>query len=227
MLNITENIAAVKTRINDYAKKYGRDPSSITLLAASKTQSIDKILSAYHAGQRIFGENYVQEALEKCHLLPTDIEWHFIGHIQRNKTKIIAEHFAWAHSIDNLTIAKRLNDQRPAHLPPLNVCIELNIDHETTKSGVLTNEAAIELANHCLTLPRLKLRGLMAIPAPQKILADQRKEFHQLTLLWQQLCECGFTLDTLSMGMSDDLEAAIAEGTTLVRIGTAIFGPRA
>ncbi len=226
MPNITSSLAAVKTHIIDYAKKYGRDPASITLLAASKTQSIDKMLTAYHAGQHVFGESYVQEALEKMTHLPDDIEWHFIGHIQSNKTKSIAEHFSWVHSVDNEKIAHRLNDQRPAHLPPLNVCIELNINHEASKSGVLTNDAALELALCCLSLPRLKLRGLMAIPAPQKILADQRSEFHQLTMLWQYLRDRGIALDTLSMGMSEDLEAAIAEGSTLVRVGTAIFGPR-
>lgn len=223
---IAANITRVNDQISDYAKKYGRDRASIRLLAASKTQSISNILTAYHAGQRIFGENYLQEALEKMHVLPTDIEWHFIGHIQSNKTKNIAEHFNWVHSIDCPKIARRLNDQRPAHLPPLNVCIELNIDHEATKSGVSDAQAALELASYIKTLPHLTLRGLMAIPAPRHTFAEQRHELHQLATAYENLCLHNFTLDTLSMGMSDDLEAAIAEGSTLVRVGTAIFGPR-
>lgn len=227
MQDITANLATVNSHISDYAKKYGRDRASITLLAASKTQSIANILTAYQAGQRIFGENYAQEAMEKMHVLPGDIEWHFIGHIQSNKTKNIAEHFAWVHSIDCDKAAHRLNEQRPAHLPPLNICIELNINHESTKSGVPDAQAALTLAQYCQTLPRLRLRGLMAIPAPQKAFDEQRKELHQLTMAYETLRQHGFDLDTLSMGMSDDLEAAIAEGSTLVRVGTAIFGPRA
>lgn len=224
--DIITNLATVNSQISDYAKKYGRDRASILLLAASKTQSVDRILTAYHAGQRIFGENYLQEALEKMHVLPTDIEWHFIGHIQSNKTKNIAEHFNWVHSVDCPKIARRLNDQRPAHLPPLNICIELNIDHETTKSGVPDAEAALELATYIKTLPHLQLRGLMAIPAPRTTFTEQRNELHQLAMAFEHLRTHGFAVDTLSMGMSDDLEAAIAEGSTLVRIGTAIFGPR-
>lgn len=226
MINIAANIALINAKIDDYAKKYTRDRASILLLAASKTQSVDRILSAYHAGQRIFGENYLQEALEKMHVLPADIEWHFIGHIQSNKTKNIAEHFNWVHSVDCPKIARRLNEQRPAHLPPLNICIEMNIDHETTKSGVANALTVLELARYIKTLPHLQLRGLMAIPAPRETFAEQRHELHQLAMAYENLRQHGFSVDTLSMGMSDDLEAAIAEGSTLVRVGTAIFGPR-
>lgn len=223
---IEQNLKAVKKHIHAYALKYGRDPASIQLLAASKAQPLDRLEAVYQSGQRIFGESYLQEALEKMSRLPKDIEWHFIGHIQSNKTKQIATHFNWVHSVDNEKIAKRLSEQRPANLPPLNICIEYNINHEITKSGVKTQAAAITLAAFCQSLPRLRLRGLMAIPAKQSSLEKQREEFHELTNLWRLLSEKGFSLDTLSMGMSDDLEAAIAEGSTFVRVGTAIFGER-
>ena len=168
-----------------------------------------------------FGESYLQEALPKIALFP-DIEWHFIGPIQSNKTRKIAEHFAWVQSVANAKIAQRLNDQRPPHLPPLNICIEVNISHELTKSGIIEQDL-FKLTEYCLNLPRLKLRGLMGIPAPTADLEQQRKQFHQLFLLYQTLKQQGFDLDTLSMGMSDDFEAAIAEGSTLVRIGTRVY----
>lgn len=180
----------------------------------------------FKAGQNCFGENYLQEALPKMIALSNkSIEWHFIGSIQSNKTRNIAGHFAWVHSVDDMKIARRLNDQRPRHLPPLNICIEINVSHEATKSGI-DFDKALALAQYCLTLPRLKLRGLMTIPAPMKNFNEQRNEFHKLFLLYQSLRGKGFTLDTLSMGMSGDFEAAIAEGSTLVRIGAGIFGER-
>ncbi|RDI41315.1 hypothetical protein AQULUS_00280 [Aquicella lusitana] len=226
-MTIRTQLAAVKKRIADYAEKYGRKADSVHLLAVSKGQPIEKIEAAFQAGQPDFGENYLQEALSKIdRLAHKAITWHFIGPVQSNKTRKIAEHFAWVHSVDNKKIATRLNDQRPSHLPPLNICIEVNVSNESSKSGVRAEEV-LPLARYCMGLPNIKLRGLMTIPAPQKDFAAQRQSFHALFLLWQRLREQGCELDTLSMGMSDDFEAAIAEGSTLVRIGTAIFGSRA
>lgn len=225
-MTIEENIFTVKQLINNYAEKYGRKIDSIHLLAVSKGQSIEKIREALNACQYHFGENYLQEALTKILTLSQEkIVWHFIGPIQRNKTRKIAEHFSWVHSVDDIDIAKRLDNQRPLHLPPLNICIQVNISMESTKSGIKVDEL-FTFAKTCLTFPRLRLRGLMAIPAPLENLIDQRKIFRQLFLQWQTLRDLGIDLDTLSMGMSDDFEAAIAEGSTLVRIGTAIFGKR-
>lgn len=231
IISIEDNLLKIKKLIADYEKKYQRKEGSVKLLAASKQQSIEKIISAYLAGQFCFGENHVQEALAKQLALSNkinefnEIEWHFIGPIQSNKTRKIAENFAWVHSVDSLKIAKRLNDQRPPHLPPLNICVEVNVSNEETKSGVKISDV-VSLIVYCQTLPRLKLRGLMCIPAAFDQFVDQRKEFHKLYTLWDSLCKEGIALDTLSMGMSGDFEAAIAEGSTLVRIGTAIFGPR-
>ena len=223
---IENNLATIRKQISDFEKKYGRSADTVHLLAASKGQSTEKILAAIHAGQHCFGENYLQEALLKIeNLKDYPIEWHFIGKIKRNKTGKIAAHFAWVHSISSSKIADRLNAQRPHHLPPLNVCIEVNISHEANKEGIAAQEA-LKLAKYCLTLPRLQLRGLMAIPEFKQNFAIQRQNFHQLYALWQSLRNQGVMLDTLSMGMSDDFEAAIAEGATLVRIGTAIFGKR-
>lgn len=226
MSDVANRLAVVNEKIRTYAIKYHRDPATIMLLAASKAQPLVKLQQAYEAGQRVFGESYVQEALEKMSRLPSDINWHFIGHIQSNKTKSIAEHFSWVHSVDSIKIATRLNDQRPPHLPPLNICIEVNLNHEKTKSGLEKTADLIELATTCQQLPQLSLRGLMAIPAPRHTLTEQRQEFRQLTALADLLKQKGFAIDTLSMGMSEDVEAAIAEGSTLVRIGTAIFGQR-
>lgn len=217
------NLTTIKNQISEYEKKYSRPADSVSLLAVSKKQSADKIREAYAAGQRAFGENYLQEALQKMQsLADLKIEWHFIGPIQSNKTKKIAEHFHWVQSVDSLKIAQRLNDQRPDHLPPLNICLEINISGEASKSGVAPHEAAA-LATACRELPRLKLRGLMTIPASGNA---ARQQFHLMFELFQQLNLAGHALDTLSMGMSDDYEAAIAEGSTLVRIGTALFGER-
>lgn len=181
---------------------------------------------AYDAGQRAFGESYLQEALPKLEAFANQpIEWHFIGKLQSNKTRKIAEHFAWVHSVDNMKIAKRLNEQRPAHLPPLNICIEVNVSHEKAKVGIDLTELR-SLVDYCLTLPRLHLRGFMTIPAETSVFEEQRQAFHLLNEAYQTLRKAGLPLDTLSMGMSLDFEAAIAEGSTLVRIGSSLFGPR-
>lgn len=226
MLNIEQKLIGIKKLIAHYEELYGRKPGSVGLLAASKGQSIEKIIAAYHAGQRAFGENYLQDALTKMETLSEfAIEWHFIGKLQSNKIKKIAEHFDWVHSIDNEKDAERLNEHRPSHLKPLNVCIEVNVSHEPSKSGVRF-EGVLPLAIYCRQLPHLNLRGIMSIPAPQPDIFEQRRTFHKLFLLWQLMQEEGMPLDTLSMGMSDDFEAAIAEGATLVRIGRGIFGAR-
>ena len=206
-----------------------RAPNAAALLAVSKTKPAAMIRQAWQLGQREFGENYLQEALEKQAEL-ADLEglvWHFIGPLQSNKTRAVAEHFDWVHSVDRLKIAQRLNEQRPAHLAPLNICLQVNISHEDSKAGVLPEELEA-LARDVATLPNLRLRGLMAIPAPAETLAAQRQPMaalrEALAALQSQLPEA--ELDTLSMGMSDDLEAAVLEGATLVRLGTAIFGAR-
>ncbi len=227
MNTIQHNLQQLKTQILQWELQYQRHPSSVSLLAASKQQSIEKIREAIRAGQVAFGENYLQESLEKIIALSDEkIEWHFIGPVQSNKTKKIAEHFSWVHTVSDVNIAKRLNDQRPLHLPPLNICIQVNSSSEKTKSGVTEEEAVFTLATYCLTLPHLKLRGLMTIPVPQTDFDDQRLELRKLRRIYDDLNHRGFTLDTLSMGMSQDMEAAIAEGATLLRVGTAIFGKR-
>jgi pyridoxal phosphate enzyme (YggS family) len=226
MTDIKTNLIHIKELIADYEKKYGREKNSVELLAVSKGQSLEKMQAAFALGQKRFGESYLQEALPKIAVMSDAcIEWHFIGPVQSNKTRKIAKHFAWVHSIANIKTAKRLNEQRPAYLPPLNICIEINIDHEATKSGIELDEI-LPLVKYCLTLPRLKLRGLMTIPAANETVEEQRVAFHTLRSVWQSLREQGIALDTLSMGMSEDFEAAIAEGSTIVRIGTSIFGPR-
>ncbi|EIK54910.1 TIM-barrel fold family protein [Stutzerimonas stutzeri TS44] len=223
MSTIENNIAKVAARIREAAQAAQRDPATVGLLAVSKTQPASAVREAFAAGLGDFGENYLQEALEKQALLADlPLTWHFIGPIQSNKTKAIAEHFAWVHSVDRLKIAERLSDQRPAHLPPLNVCLQVNVSDEQSKSGCSESEAR-ELAAAIAALPRLRLRGLMCIPAPSDDPAVQRAAFARLRRLRDEL---GADLDTLSMGMSQDLEAAIAEGATWVRIGTALFGAR-
>ncbi len=225
-MSCSTNLAQIQQQISLYEQKYLRPPHSVTLLAASKKQPAEKIRAAYEAGQRCFGENYLQEALAKMTVLADlTIEWHFIGPVQSNKTKKIAEHFTWVQSVDSLHIAKRLSDQRPPHLPALNICLEVNLNNEDSKSGVAP-DALLDLARACQDLPHLQLRGLMSIPAPADTFSVQRENFHRLQQLWQQCRELGFEFDTLSMGMSEDFEAAIAEGATLVRIGSAIFGAR-
>lgn len=223
---IISNLQAIRAALNAAAVTAHRPPTSVTLLAVSKTFPESAIRLAYAAGQRAFGENYLQESLNKISALnDLAIEWHFIGPIQSNKTRDIAENFAWVHSVDRLKIAERLSAQRPANLAPLNICLQVNISGETSKSGITPNELP-SLAQAVAKLPRLKLRGLMAIPAPSDDLAAQHLPFAQLRKLSEQLIESGLPMDTLSMGMSHDFSAAIAEGATIVRIGTAIFGAR-
>ncbi len=224
MSTIANNIAKVAARIREAAQAAGRDPDTVGLLAVSKTQPAEAIREANGAGLSDFGENYLQEALEKqADLADLALTWHFIGPIQSNKTRAIAEHFDWVHSVDRLKIAQRLSEQRPTELPPLNVCLQVNVSGEASKSGCAPQDVA-ELGRTIATLPNLRLRGLMAIPEPTDDRAEQHAAFARLRQLQQALA---LELDTLSMGMSQDLEAAIAEGATWVRIGTALFGARA
>lgn len=223
MSTIADNLSSVSARIGAAAQAAGREPSSVNLLAVSKTKPAQAIREAHAAGQHHFGENYLQEALAKqAELTDLDVTWHFIGPIQSNKTKAIAEHFAWVHSVDRLKIAQRLSEQRPPHLPPLNICLQVNISGEASKAGCEPQDLAA-LASAVAALPRLRLRGLMAIPEPSKEATEQNATFARVTALRDGL---SLGLDTLSMGMSDDLEAAIAQGATWVRIGTALFGAR-
>jgi pyridoxal phosphate enzyme (YggS family) len=226
MTTIASNLQAVRNEINTASVKAGRPIGEIKLLAVSKTFAADALRAAYHAGQTCFAESYVQEALEKISALrDLHIEWHYIGPIQSNKTRAIAENFAWVHSVDRLKIAERLSEQRPANLPPLQVCLQVNISMEDSKSGVAPGEVST-LAHAVANLPNLKLRGLMAVPAPSDDPTVQRQQFAQLHKLRDQLNQQGLQLDTLSMGMSHDFATAVAEGATIVRIGTAIFGNR-
>ncbi|MGD2117078.1 MAG: YggS family pyridoxal phosphate-dependent enzyme [Chromatiales bacterium] len=226
MSDIRQHLQQVRQCIEQAAASAGRNPDDIRLLAVSKTKPASDIAEAIEAGQSEFGENYLQEALAKIEQLRgCDVAWHFIGHIQSNKTRPIAEHFDWVHTVDNLKHARRLNDQRPEDMLPLNVCIQVNISSEASKSGI-SPEQLPELAQAISQLPRLRLRGLMAIPAATDDPTQQHEAFAQMRQLLERLNNSGFELDTLSMGMSGDLEAAIAEGATMVRIGTAIFGRR-
>jgi pyridoxal phosphate enzyme (YggS family) len=226
MPSIAENIFRVGQQIAEAAQACGRAPEAVTLLAVSKTQSAATVREAYEAGQRDFGENYVQEALDKIGALPLPgLVWHFIGPLQSNKTRDIASHFDWVHSVDRLKIATRLNEQRPAGMAPLNVCIQVNISEEDSKSGVAMADVEA-LCEALQSLPNLRLRGLMAIPAPCDDPAAQRAVYAPLTALLRQLQARYPGMDTLSIGMSADFAAAIAEGSTLVRVGTAIFGAR-
>lgn len=221
---IQQRLDAVRERIRLAETAAGRCRGSVRLIAVSKTQPAEAIAAAYYCGQREFGENYVQEALAKQDKLAHyDIGWHFIGPIQSNKTKSIAARFSWVHSVDRFKIAERLSDQRPEELPPLNICIQVNVSGEATKSGVALEELD-GLVEAIAELPRLRVRGLMAIPAPTDTIDLQRASFRSLRQAAERLGHLG--LDTLSMGMSDDLEAAVMEGSTMVRIGTALFGPR-
>jgi pyridoxal phosphate enzyme (YggS family) len=227
---ITQNIQQVSALIAQAARGVGRDPASVMLLAVSKTFGPEAVIEAAEAGQRAFGENYLQEAIDKQQAVQSQrpdltLEWHFIGPIQSNKTRPVAEHFDWAHAVDREKIARRLSEQRPAHLPPLNVCLQVNVSGEASKGGV-TPEELPALAQVVATLPNLKLRGLMAIPEPADDDEAQRKPFVLMRELQQQLAAMGIVTDTLSMGMTADMQAAIAEGATIVRIGTAIFGKR-
>ncbi|GAB4479727.1 MAG: YggS family pyridoxal phosphate-dependent enzyme [Burkholderiaceae bacterium] len=223
-------LARVHERISAAARAAGRAPDDIALLAVSKAFAAEAVIAAARAGQRRFGESYVQEAVGKIAqvraIAPAlELEWHFIGPIQSNKTRAIAEHFDWVHSIDRLRIAQRLSEQRPADRPPLAVLVQVNVSGEASKRGVAPEQAS-DLAHAVARLPRLRLRGLMAIPEPERDAARQRVPFARLRELLQRLQREGLAVDTLSMGMSADLEAAIAEGATIVRVGTAIFGQR-
>ena len=224
--SIGTRLADLKANIQQIESKYQREPGSTILLAVSKTKSIEEIAEAINHGQREFGENYLQEAVQKITALSDKkLTWHFIGPIQKNKTKQIAEYFDWVHSVDRLVIAERLSAQRSNLTSPLQVCIQVNLDNEKTKSGVLI-EQVHDLANAISKLKQLKLRGLMAIPQPSDDINEQRLRFKQLRIQLEKLNDLGLNLDTLSMGMSGDLEAAIAEGATIVRVGTSIFGKR-
>jgi pyridoxal phosphate enzyme (YggS family) len=227
MATVRERLQAVAGRIEAAARAAGRDPAAVHLVAVSKTFAPSDLRAAWAAGQRAFGENYAQEALDKMHYVADlDIEWHFIGPIQTNKTRPIAERFHWVHSVDRLKIARRLSEARPGTLPPLQICLQVNVGGEDSKSGVAPEELE-ELARGVAGLPRLALRGLMTIPRPTTDPLLQREQFRALRELRDRLAaRVGVALDTLSMGMSEDLEAAIAEGATIVRVGRAIFGER-
>ena len=230
MSTIAQNLQAITAQIVASAQESGRAPQSVQLLAVSKTFGADAVRAAVAAGQRAFGENYLQESLDKmravAELLPdVRLEWHFIGPIQSNKTRPIAEHFDWVHTVEREKIAQRLSEQRPDGMAPLNICLQVNISGEESKSGVAPQELAA-LAHKVAALPKLKLRGLMAIPEPAAGFEQQRAPFAQLRQLYEQLRADGLELDTLSMGMSADMRAAIVEGATIVRVGSAIFGAR-
>lgn len=224
MATIAERLKQIRTQIRQAEQACNRQPGSVLLLAVSKTKPAEDIAAAYQAGQRHFGENYLQEALRKQQELGTyAITWHFIGPIQSNKTKLLATHFDWVHSVDSLKIANRLSEQRPTHLPPLNICLQVNISDEPSKSGIALAELP-QLCEQVAKLPNLKLRGVMAIPAPQDDFEQQRQPYKSLYQAVASLKQAG--LDTFSFGMTGDLNAAIAEGSTIVRIGTALFGER-
>ena len=226
MSAIADNLQAVQARIRDAAAMAGRSPESVRLLAVSKTWPLASVVDAADAGQRAFGENYVQEGIDKLTAIAgRNLEWHFIGPLQSNKTKPVAEHFDWVHSIERLKVAERLSAQRPAYLPPLQVCIQVNVSGEASKSGCAPGDA-LALCRAVAVLPGLRLRGLMAIPEPTDDPAAQRAAFRRVREIHDNIRAAGLPLDTLSMGMSHDLEAAVAEGATNVRIGTAIFGER-
>lgn len=226
-MSISHNLATISQQIQQLSTQFERPENAVKLLAVSKTKPIEAIESAIAAGQRAFGENYVQEGVEKIQHFAgqNGLEWHFIGALQSNKTRVVAEHFDWVQTIDRLKIAERLNDQRPAGLPPLNVLIQINISDETSKSGISPAEM-LSLAREISRLPNLKLRGLMAIPKPESETARQKIALQAMQTLFQQLQAEFDGIDTLSMGMSDDMAAAIECGSTMVRIGTAIFGAR-
>lgn len=229
MTDLAHNLEAVQQRIAAAARNAGRDPQSVALLAVSKTFPAQDVRAAHVAGQRAFGENYVQESVEKIDALAdlrASLEWHFIGPLQSNKTRPVAERFDWVHSVDRLKIAQRLSEQRPASMAPLNVCLQINVSGEASKSGVAPQEAA-RIAHEIAALPNLRLRGLMSIPELETTLEAQRAPHRVLRELFDALRASGLALDTLSMGMSADLEAAVLEGATIVRIGTAVFGARA
>jgi pyridoxal phosphate enzyme (YggS family) len=230
MTTLEDNLHRVRARLQQACDAAGRSINEVTLLAVSKTFEADAVCQAYAAGQQAFGENYVQEGIEKIEQVRAmgtcpGIAWHCIGPLQSNKTRLVAEQFDWVQSVDRLKIAQRLNEQRPTHLPPLQVCIQVNVDGGANKSGVAPGEA-LALARAVADLPRLRLRGLMAIPEPAPDFDTQRALFLRAKAVFDELRANGLNLDTLSLGMSDDLEAAVAAGSTMVRIGRAVFGHR-
>ncbi|RZI86480.1 MAG: YggS family pyridoxal phosphate-dependent enzyme [Rubrivivax sp.] len=228
MATIASKLQLVQSRIKQACSKVDRSPAEVTLLAVSKTFPAAAVREAHQAGQRRFGENYVQEALDKMTELAdlrAELEWHLIGPLQSNKTRAVAEHFDWVHTVDRLKVAQRLSEQRPAALPPLQVCVQVNTSGEASKSGVAPDEA-LALARAVAQLPRLNLRGVMALPAPSDDATIQAQSLKKVRELFDVLRAHGLTLDTLSMGMSADLEVAVEQGTTMVRIGAAIFGQR-
>ena len=227
-LDISENLERIRERLSLAATEAGRDAEQINLMAVSKGFGAESIRRAFAVGQRAFGESYVQESVSKIEQLADirkEMTWHFIGPLQSNKTRLVANHFDWVHSLDRVEIAERLCRQRPAELPPLQICIQVNISREASKQGVAP-EQILDFAKAVTLFPMLKLRGLMAIPSPSQDVAVQRKSFAALRTLFLGLQEHGMAVDTLSMGMSNDFEAAIAEGATWVRVGSAIFGQR-
>lgn len=226
MIGVTENLRKIRDLLHFAAIEAGRNPADVRLLAVSKKQPLEKIREAYAAGQREFGENFVQEGVEKIAAMDkNDITWHFIGHLQSNKTRVVAENFDWVHTIDKLKTARRLSEQRPDGMAPLNVCLQVNVDDEDSKSGVPPH-ALPELATACAELPNIRLRGLMCLPAIRDEPDAQRIPFAILRELAEKLRTDGVDMDTLSMGMTADFRAAILEGATIVRIGTALFGER-
>ncbi len=229
MNDIAHNLAQVRDKISAAATRCGRASEEVTLLAVSKTKPASAIAEAIDAGQRMFGENYVQEGVEKIRHFrekgTADLQWHFIGPLQSNKSRLVAEHFDWCHTVDRLRIASRLSEQRPAEMPPLNVLIQINISDENSKSGIALEELE-QLADQVAMLPGLRLRGLMAIPAPESDYDRQFAVARQMAVAFEALKTRFPTVDTLSLGMTDDMAAAIAAGSTMVRIGTAIFGAR-
>ena len=226
MIRVTENLRKIRNLLAESAIEAKRDPATVKLLAVSKKQPLDAILEAAADGQRDFGENYVQEGLDKIAAAGSDdLVWHFIGHLQSNKTRTVAEHFDWVHTIDRLKIARRLSDQRPPSLKPLNVCLQVDIDNESSKSGAPV-DAIPELAREVARLENMKLRGLMCLPRQRDEFEAQREPFRRMRELADSIRADGIGIDTLSMGMTGDYRAAIFEGATIVRIGTAVFGPR-
>ena len=226
MTSIAQSLEEIRNRVTILERQYARPPGSVKVIAVSKTKPPEAVRAAAEAGQRDFGENHLQDSLSKLDALADlDLVWHFIGPVQSNKTRIIAERFDWVHSIDRAKIARRLSEQRPDDRPPLEVCIQVNVSGETSKSGAAPGEVE-ELVRLVGDLPRLRLRGLMTLPRPSDDLAEQRRPFRELRTALEALNTHGFHLDTLSMGMTNDMEAAIAEGATLIRIGTAIFDAR-
>jgi len=226
VIRVTENLRKIRDLLAKAAADAGRSADTVQLLAVSKRQPVSSIIEAAAAGQRDFGENQVAEGVEKIESIANDeLVWHFIGHLQTNKTRTVAEHFDWVHSIDRLKTARRLSAQRPPSLPKLNVCIQVNVDNEPGKSGIAI-DATLDLAREILELPRLRLRGLMCLPAIRDDFEGQREPFRHLSCLVDELRANSIPTDTLSMGMSADFRAAIFEGSTMVRLGTAIFGAR-